>query len=56
MDKEEAFKLMDRCSKCIEDGTTDTFRSYEEGVKDALNWVYCDGGKPMIMTDDEEDV
>lgn len=56
MEKEEkAMQLIDDCNKCINDGTTDRFRSYEEGVKDALDWVYCGGDMPMIMLDNEED-
>lgn len=50
--KEQAMKLMDECSKCINEGNTDSFRSYEEGVKDALDWVYCDGQKPLIIEEE----
>jgi hypothetical protein len=50
--KEQAMQLMDECSKCINEGNTDSFRSYEEGVKDALDWVYCNGQKPLILEEE----
>lgn len=53
--EKKAMQLIDDCNKCINDGTTDSFRSYEEGVKDALDWVYCGGDMPMIMLDNEEE-
>ena len=48
-EEKEAFILIDECTKCIEEGNTDNFRSYEEGIKDALEWIYCGNPKPVIM-------
>lgn len=50
--EEQARQLLSECSKCIEEGNTDSFRSYEEGVKDALEWVYYNGQKPLIFEEE----
>lgn len=54
MKEKEAMKLIDRCSRCVENGTTDNFRSYEEGVKDALSWIFCGSDKPVVFDEEEE--
>ena len=48
-DKEEmARDLIAECDQCISDGTVDNFASYEEGVRDALLWVFEKGSKPVV--------
>ena len=47
--KEEiAREIISKCDQCISDGNVDNFASYEEGVRDALIWVYEGGEKPII--------
>ena len=44
----EADAMINECIKCINEGRTDNFASYEEGVKDALEWLFYDSSKPII--------
>lgn len=44
----EAEIMLDDCYKCINDGNVDNFASYEEGVKDTLDWLLYGGEKPII--------
>lgn len=49
MSKEERAKeLIDIASKNINEGNEDSFRSYDEGVKDALEWVYYNSNEPEL--------
>ena len=43
----EIFNQIDIASQRINDGNTDGFRSYEDGVKDALQWI-IDGSNPPM--------
>lgn len=36
----EISEILNLCDNAINEGTCDNFRSYEEGVKDAINWLY----------------
>lgn len=45
---EEADAIINECIKCINNGCIDNFASYEEGVKDALEWFLYDCDKPII--------
>lgn len=47
-DFKEAEALIGECDQCIAEGRVDNFASYEEGVKDALEWLLYDGSKPII--------
>jgi len=48
-DKEKmAQALIAECDQCISDGRVDNFASYEEGVRDALLWVFENGQKPLV--------
>ena len=44
----EAEALIEECVNCINEGRTDSFASYEEGVKDTLEWLLYDCDKPII--------
>ena len=44
----EAEALIEECINCINEGRTDNFSSYEEGVKDTLEWLLYDCDKPII--------
>lgn len=44
----EAFNLIDECAKNINSGNVNSFGSYDEGVRDALDWFINDGEKPQI--------
>ena len=49
MNKEERAKeLIDIASNNINEGSVDSFRSYDEGVKDALECVFCNSNEPEI--------
>ena len=49
MSKEERAKeLINIASKNINEGSVDSFRSYDEGVKDALEWVYYNSNEPEL--------
>lgn len=47
-EKEEIEELVNACDTSIFNGTEDNFRSYDEGVRDALNWVLGHDQKPLI--------
>ena len=44
----EAFVLIDECSKNIDSGEVNSCGSYDEGVRDALLWLLEDCPKPYI--------
>ena len=44
----EAEGLLDKCYECINKGRVDNFASYEEGVKDTLDWLLYGGDKPSV--------
>lgn len=49
MDKEkQAQDLIVECDQNISSGNVNSFASYDEGVRDALMWVYEGGHKPYI--------
>lgn len=51
-DKDEmALALIDECYVNINEGTTNNFASYDEGVRDALLWLLEDGPKPYVGRD-----
>jgi len=43
----EIFEQIDKANERINNGNTDGFRSYEDGVKDALEWIMGNGNPPM---------
>ena len=45
---DEIYDLIDECDKNVNSGNVNSFASYDEGVRDALNWVIDDVGKPFI--------
>lgn len=52
MNKEEREKeLINTASNNINEGKVDSFRSYDEGVKDALEWVYYNSNEPELSDD-----
>lgn len=44
-------ELLKECQENINNGNTDNFQSYEEGIKDALEWVYFCGNRPIVKED-----
>lgn len=52
--QKRAQQLIDIAAKNIENGNEDTFRSYDEGVKDALEWAFNDSNEPSIEEECEE--
>lgn len=44
----EAEALLNECYNCINEGNVDNFASYEDGVKDTLNWLLYGDEKPII--------
>ena len=51
--EEQIKEVIRQCDDNINNGTEDTFRSYEEGVKDAIEWLFYGSDKPMITDEDE---
>ena len=47
-DFKEAEALIAECDQCIAEGRVDNFASYEEGVRDALNWALYGFDKPSV--------
>lgn len=45
---DEIYDLINECDKNIDSGMVNSFASYDEGVRDALNWVADDCPKPFI--------
>lgn len=45
---DEIYELIDECNENISNGEMNSFASYDEGVRDALNWAAEDGEKPFI--------
>lgn len=50
--KEEVDAVLADCTENISEGMTDNFRSYEEGVKDALEWLFYGNSKPIIKEEE----
>jgi len=48
----EIHEQIDRANDKINSGDTDGFRTYEDGIKDALEWIMGNGSPPM--DEDEE--
>lgn len=46
--EKEAMDIIAQCDECISNGNVDNFASYEEGVRDALLWLFEGGDKPCI--------
>lgn len=44
----EAEALLEECYECINEGNVDNFASYEEGVKDTLDWLLYGSDKPAL--------
>jgi hypothetical protein len=49
----EIFNQIDKANEKIESGDIDRFRSYEDGVKEALEWVLGIGSEPIDDLEDE---
>jgi len=52
--EEDIHSQIDTANERINDGETDGFRSYEDGVKDALNWILGNMSAPLSEEDEEE--
>jgi hypothetical protein len=50
--EEQVNDVVRQCENNIRNGTEDTFRSYEEGVKDAIEWLFFGSDKPIITDED----
>ena len=48
MAEKEIQDLIAECDNNINNGEVNSFASYDEGVRDALLWLYEDGPKPYI--------
>lgn len=46
--------ILDKCAKNVEEGFTHTFATYEEGIKDAIEWLLFDREKPEVITSEED--
>jgi len=46
--EEQVNEVVHQCENNIRNGTEDTFRSYEEGIKDAIEWLFFGSDKPII--------
>ena len=44
----QVLELLNECQENINNGYTDNFRSYEEGIKDALEWIYFGNERPNV--------
>lgn len=44
----QILELLNECQENINNGDTDRLRSYEEGIKDALEWIRFDGERPIV--------
>ena len=49
--KEDIERILEECTNNINEGNVDTFRSYEEGVKDTIEWLFYGSDKPCIEED-----
>jgi len=47
--EEKVKEIIRQCEQNINDGCTDTLRSYEEGVKDTLEWLFCGNSEPILV-------
>lgn len=47
-DKEAIDRILEECTNNINEGNVDTFRSYEEGVKDTIEWLFYDSDEPIV--------
>ena len=43
--------VLETACRNIENGNTDNFRSYEEGVKDVIEWLFFGSDKPYLEND-----
>ena len=48
VEENRALDLVAECDENISRGEVNTFASYDEGVRDALLWVFEGGPKPYI--------
>lgn len=53
--KDEVDELIMKSSRCVEEGFTHTFASYEEGVRNCLKWIFKGGDKPEIICSEEDE-
>lgn len=44
---DEIYEQIDKANEKINSGETDGLRSYEDGIKDALEWIMGVGNPPM---------
>lgn len=51
MTEKEIQDLIAECDNNINNGKVNSFASYDEGVRDALLWLYENGPKPYIGRD-----
>lgn len=51
MTEKEIQDLIAECDNNINNGKVNSFASYDEGVRDALLWLYENGQKPYIGRD-----
>jgi hypothetical protein len=51
MTEKQIQALIDECNDNINNGKVNSFASYDEGVRDALLWLYENGPKPYIGRD-----
>lgn len=49
--KEQIDEVLQQCQENINNDDAEYFRSYEEGIKDVIEWLFYDGEKPSIATD-----
>lgn len=47
-EERQALELIAECDGNIADGSVNGFASYDEGVRDALLWVYEGGPRPYV--------
>ena len=50
--EEQAMDLIAECDVNISNGNVNSFGSYDEGVRDALMWIFEGGPKPYIGRED----
>lgn len=51
MTEKQIQDLIAECDNNINNGKVNSFASYDEGVRDALLWLYENGPKPYIGRD-----
>ena len=50
--EEKARDLIAECDQNINTGKVNSFASYDEGVRDALQWIYDGGPRPYVGRED----